>query len=84
METKHTPGPWKLTNRTVYGSTPSGRVVTLHSGCDDSFDANARLISAAPELFGIVKECESLMVHGMRKVDLSYRLKEVIKKVEGK
>lgn len=56
-ETKsaHTPGPWKLRGRTIYGKTPSGRIVTLHSGWDESFEANSHLLVLAPELLESIK-----------------------------
>ena len=54
-KTQHTPGPWKLTNCTLYGATLTGRIATLHSGDDASFDANKKLIAAAPELLEALK-----------------------------
>lgn len=56
-EAKHTPGPWRLAKEppnvgmtvTLYGYGPATLGV-LHTGRDE-FIANARLITAAPELY---------------------------------
>lgn len=57
----YTPGPWVLRNRTLYGATPSGRIAELHSGWDETFEANARLIAAAPQLVEAGKKLERLL-----------------------
>lgn len=59
-ETKHTPGPWAISEHAelaclyvdVPGMTNMGGVATLYSGCVDraQLDANARLIAAAPDM----------------------------------
>lgn len=61
MTTKHTPGPWDLDdpNLCVYGTTLDGNLVRLVDLTpadddeieDDELEANARLVSASPDLF---------------------------------
>lgn len=53
---KHTPGPWLIVDRTVYALTDDGKRNRFYAAVQDPFtsfdelEANARLISAAPEL----------------------------------
>lgn len=51
---KHTPGPWELDGVEVYpvnGHRACDAICELSAGqSDDLFEANARLIAAAPEL----------------------------------
>jgi hypothetical protein len=70
MITKHTPGPWKAAERT-------GVIRRLHNGDktevflilqhnEDSWteaDANAKLVTAAPELLEALKELVSWSAH---------------------
>lgn len=84
---KHTPGPWRSTNywpRKIYGK--DNRLVAVpilkHTGdwtknCERC-DANAVLISAAPELLECLKEavleygCGNCIEQGDREVDCPY------------
>lgn len=63
MEVKHTPGPWKANGAEVWGThairfslttggTPMIATVCKHEDAERAFpyDANARLIAAAPDL----------------------------------
>lgn len=63
----HTPGPWILTQHTgkeygkpdlcshaVMGANEL-QIATVVSDCVDGFEANARLIAAAPELLAALK-----------------------------
>ena len=90
MTTKpmHTPGPWELTGRTLYGNTRTGRIVTLHSGDDQTFEANARLIAAAPELLEAAKNFLSELKNPVQDVTMrTQRRKEleaIISKAEAK
>ena len=63
MEQKHTPGPWKVSRQNpspttgewmISGSKPGYLAEVRDCGSGD-VQANARLISAAPELLEIVK-----------------------------
>lgn len=69
MKEKHTPGPWLLMDRTIYtlSNTDSGvinrwtaRVMPGFAAANKTFsqelDANARLMSAAPELLEFSKK----------------------------
>lgn len=65
MDTKHTPGPWKVSqnvSRHVVG--PNGGIVTCGEltwdgpGSSAVADANARLIAAAPELLEALRRME--------------------------
>lgn len=50
---KHTPGPWIATYKTVTAPETEDRLplhVRIHGGNRDDNKANARLIAAAPEL----------------------------------
>lgn len=70
-EVGHTPGPWRMHDMeraTVVAGRPGGEVANCLNGFGDQ-DANARLISAAPdlltalqELYAMVKgECPALL-----------------------
>ena len=51
---KHTPGPWKATYKTVTAPETEDRLpldVRIHGGNRDDNKANARLIAAAPDRF---------------------------------
>lgn len=55
---KHTPGPWKATYKTVTAPETEDRLpldVHIHGGNRDDNKANARLIAAAPELLEALK-----------------------------
>lgn len=59
----HTPGPWEFAhhgttpqNTSVEVQTENGLPVAVMSYCG-SAEANARLIAAAPDLFGACKLC---------------------------
>lgn len=48
---KYTPGPWKAFPSGIYGTNRDGVCVcTRHKQAGDEWNANARLIAAAPDL----------------------------------
>lgn len=59
--TKHTPGPWKVSQRDAEGNltTPAifanGVIVAVVSELPGGYEANANLIAAAPELLEALK-----------------------------
>ena len=57
---KHTPGPWKrsVTNEHVVG--PDGRRVATPWIGSEEWQANARLIAAAPDMLEALTEIEAL------------------------
>lgn len=63
MKTKHTPGPWKIDNTGVLTNSKGNRVFatvyvarpTVESEYFDKWQANARLIAAAPDLLEALK-----------------------------
>lgn len=71
MPTEHTPGPWKRCERGDYsdfdgnsvvivGRNDCCRVAVVHHEGHEEDEANARLISAAPELIETLREIVSL------------------------
>lgn len=56
---KHTPGPWSITNGTILGSDGVG-VTRPISRFDGAADANAHLIAAAPDLYEACKKLAML------------------------
>jgi len=61
MNAQHTPGPWKLSDAGDSITAPSGariaELLIVHDAPDRirQFDANARLISAAPDLLAALQ-----------------------------
>lgn len=55
MSTKHTPGPWKMNGPTLVGNGYNIGSVNSHRTTEG--EANANLISAAPEL---LEACERM------------------------
>ena len=57
MKSKHTPGPWKAYDEFIYddNSKTIAEVRTYQSG-EMPWQANARLMAAAPELLELVNE----------------------------
>lgn len=65
----HTPGPWKIVSRSVaddgwniYAESDYGIGKTWDCNGFAENEANARLITAAPELLEALKACEALIV----------------------
>ena len=64
MSAKHTPGPWRVAPRFVYGATDGihvdagSRSYIAHVGehGDERAEADARLIAAAPDLLAALRE----------------------------
>jgi hypothetical protein len=80
-KTKHTPGPWAIRGTRQYGFsieakstdarfdlvTVAGMDLTLEPTCHlkQQFEANARLIAAAPEMLDALSKCIPLIARGM-------------------
>ena len=71
METKHTPGPWKLIEQgdaNMYGMVTAGNrwIISFQQNGElmsETQLANAKLMAAAPELLSTLKHCtEALKV----------------------
>ena len=76
MSAKHTPGPWEATGAEVWGThamrfnlttggTPMIATVCKHEDAERAFpyEANARLIAAAPELLEALRQCAEVLEH---------------------
>lgn len=50
MTTNHTPGPWYLGNGATICAVNHGHITTVMGNLNETGKANARLISAAPDL----------------------------------
>lgn len=68
MSTKYTKGPWKLTrvgNDYIVKSSETTRIVCsvqdAYSDAFETFQANARLIAAAPEMLEALNKIVSMM-----------------------
>lgn len=69
MDTEHTPGPWQVSHTTDCTGYP---LYAIHGfGGEEKrdkelHDANARLIAAAPDLLGVLKEViwNNMLVEG--------------------
>ena len=75
MKTKHTPGPWKINQTTLYRgeemiSDESGQFIAGISNRDES-EANAKLIAAAPEMLDALKAVYDLIDSGVLVRDTS-------------
>ena len=76
MKTKHTPGPWKINQTTLYRgeemiSDESGQFIAGISNRDES-EANAKLIAAAPEMLDALKAVYDLIDSGVLVRDTSF------------
>ena len=84
-ETKHTPGPWKVNDKTLSGAyqisdnkSGSLRICTVTNAPND--EANARLIAAAPDMLNAMKEASRFMLSGSTPYNLLW---DAITKAEG-
>jgi hypothetical protein len=103
MSTKHTLGPWKLMMR-IPGGTPvirtdDGALEVCEVHIEDEpgrplpYEANARLIAAAPELLAALKLVQSILceqcpcgdfeTHGTEHTDECMTAMDAIEKAEG-
>lgn len=85
MNAKHTPGPWKFEDE--YVRAPGGDAVAdpycqATAEWGEEMEANARLISAAPELLEACKKAVSLIDRGYE-LDARHSLNAAIAKAEG-
>jgi hypothetical protein len=69
MTTQHTPGPWRtdgFVTKDLDIISPAGRIAMID--CDtpdaDTLEANARLISAAPDLLALLREAHDAIATG--------------------
>lgn len=60
---KHTPGPWKRYGSVICGGMTTIVEVYLEEN-DEETEANARLITAAPELYEALKELHDAVMNG--------------------
>jgi hypothetical protein len=93
---KHVPGPWSVryaTNITAI-ITPKGEMqLSLHGIYDglnalsidfNEWQANAKLIAAAPDLLAAVRDCRRLLASGERVDDaVIEQIDEIIKRATG-
>ena len=79
-ETKHTPGPWRISGESATTVQADYRAINSEGGVliaralgypnsgyfpsDDEATANARLIAAAPELLESLERCFNIMNNG--------------------
>jgi hypothetical protein len=91
MSTQHTPGPWKFGSKAksnFYKRNIAGadgyHVAAVSSRDDHEVDANARLISAAPELLEALKVARHMIIEDGTPIGWSVgRIDEVIAKATG-
>lgn len=98
MDTKHTPGPWRITKSphaieyshfidtdTLREPGDCHEVATIHGTCNpDTERANAALIAAAPDLLAALEECRrALNYHGITGDSASFMADAAIRKAEG-
>ena len=82
-DTQHTPGPWRITNKSSFGD-PAGicSIDGLHitgvcgyGMLDAQNDANASLIAAAPDMLSALKKAELILrtsTHPLGKLTLEH------------
>lgn len=86
MKSKHTPGPWIAENEVScikIWSRSNGRTVLARVGSNDTDEANARLIAAAPELLRLL----GLLVRDTWRnstLELRHECERAIAKAEGR
>jgi len=56
MSAKHTPGPWRVFGYDI-GTSPDETLAVVCAMDDNTDDANAALIAAAPDLLAALQEC---------------------------
>lgn len=65
MTTKHTPGPWTVSDnhgkRYIEPVGDNAPVAMICRGHDDAYSANANLIAAAPELLEALEDCQTAL-----------------------
>ena len=78
----YTPGPWKVDRPYIRGA---GRVIaSLESGRNEGEDAaNARLIAAAPELYGALVDLIGFLFHGKKDRQAILRATAALAKARG-
>ena len=78
----HTPGPWKVDRPYIRGA---GRAIAaLESGHNEVEDAaNARLIAAAPELYGALVDLIGFLFHGKKDRQAILRATAALAKARG-
>lgn len=95
---KHTPGPWFISNRNPLRVIESGPRMASIAKCgiklgvdaDEEAAANARLIAAAPDMLEVLREAELVLAEKLRRlgadpqVSPTYnRIRDVIVKAKG-
>lgn len=92
MASQHTPGPWKVNSLTRIEAADFGLVASIRGGLESpETHANARLIAAAPDMLGALKECviEISQLRNVRKLTTSEEValdlaRSAIAKAEGR
>ena len=87
---KHTPGPWKV--KMHLGSNRDGSIVNQQEhgvalvwgrAGNEMFEANARLIAAAPEMLSELKACLITLHKARLSAKRQNAIMKIIAKVEG-
>jgi hypothetical protein len=86
MKTQHTPGPWIRKGDWIHGTPESGASQGIsqilgNCGCTKTTEANARLISAAPEMLDALQAvCDA---YGEQDSLLMAQVKAALAKAKG-
>lgn len=67
MTAKFTPGPWDADEGSGFIVAPTGHVAQMWNKFEENFDnhlANANLIAAAPEMYGVLRRLSSSACDG--------------------
>lgn len=87
METKFTPGPWvavnSLNNNTTRVKAKNFGFVAEIIEFGKETDANAHLISAAPEMYALIKKIDAHLVRPDKLGDLIDEAERVLAKARG-
>jgi len=90
--TQHTPGPWRLEGLMVNSHAMPGGSVCLMSNCDSfgelsqapNFEANARLIAAAPVMLDALKDALCSLEISCQSDYVTGRVRAAIAAAEGR
>jgi hypothetical protein len=88
---KHTAGPWTIGGDLIYAKDPIQEVAISLSKCRHRPDAppyeesqaNARLISAAPDLLEMLKKAQARLFMSQGNDEMYFEIGKVIDKAEG-
>jgi len=71
MSAKHTPGPWRVFGYDI-GTSPDETLAVVCAMDDNTDDANARLIAAAPEMLKMLEVACDCLEAWMEMADPDY------------